>query len=59
MVEVQTRIHNMLKYAAVQKLENYNKVLEQTVLERTAELRESEARFRRLTELSSDGMGAG
>ena len=36
------------------KLENYNKVLEQTVLERTAELRISEARFRRLTELSSD-----
>ena len=36
------------------KLENANKVLEQTVLERTAELRASEARFRRLTELSSD-----
>jgi PAS domain S-box-containing protein len=36
------------------KLENYNKVLEQTVQERTAELRESEARFRRLTELASD-----
>jgi PAS domain S-box-containing protein len=36
------------------KLENYNQVLEQTVLERTAELCESEARFRRLTELSSD-----
>ena len=29
-------------------------MLEQTVEERTAELRESEARFRRLTELSSD-----
>jgi PAS domain S-box-containing protein len=29
-------------------------VLEQTVQERTAELRESEARFRRLTELASD-----
>jgi PAS domain S-box-containing protein len=36
------------------QLENYNKVLEQTVAERTAELRESEARFRRLTELASD-----
>jgi PAS domain S-box-containing protein len=36
------------------KLENYNKVLEQTVQERTAELRESEARFRALTELASD-----
>ena len=36
------------------RLENYNKVLEQTVQERTAELRESEARFRSLTELASD-----
>jgi PAS domain S-box-containing protein len=55
LVEVQTRIHNMLEVRLLYKqLENYNKVLEQTVLERTAELRESEARFRRLTELSSD-----
>jgi len=36
------------------KLENYNKVLEQTVQERTAELQESEARYRSLTELASD-----
>jgi PAS domain S-box-containing protein len=36
------------------KLENYNKELEQTVRERTAELRESEARYRSLTELASD-----
>ncbi|MEN6584892.1 MAG: PAS domain-containing protein [Sulfuricella sp.] len=36
------------------KLENSNKVLEQAVQDRTAELRASEARFRRLTELSSD-----
>ncbi len=36
------------------KLNDYNKVLEQTVQERTAELRESEARFRSLTELSAD-----
>jgi len=36
------------------RLEQYNQVLEQTVLERTAELRESETRFRRLTELASD-----
>ena len=36
------------------KLDNHNKVLEQTVLERTAELRASEARFQRFTELSSD-----
>jgi PAS domain S-box-containing protein len=36
------------------KLENYNKELERTVQERTAELRESEARYRSLTELASD-----
>jgi len=55
LIEVKTRIHNMLEVRLLyKKLENYNKVLEQTVLERTAELRESEARFRRLTELSSD-----
>lgn len=55
LIEVKTRIHNMLEVRLLYKqLENYNKVLEQTVLERTAELRDSEARFRRLTELSSD-----
>jgi PAS domain S-box-containing protein len=55
LVEVQTRIHNMLEVRLLyRKLGDYNKVLEQTVLERTAELRASEARFRRLTELSSD-----
>jgi len=55
LVEVQTRIHNMLEVRLLyRQLENHNKVLEQTVLERTAELRASEARFRRLTELSSD-----
>jgi PAS domain S-box-containing protein len=36
------------------KLEGYTKVLEQAVQERTAELRESEARYRSLTELASD-----
>jgi len=36
------------------QLENYTKVLEQKVHERTAELRESEARYRSLTELASD-----
>jgi hypothetical protein len=36
------------------KLEKNNRTLEQTVLERTAELRESEARYRSLTELASD-----
>jgi PAS domain S-box-containing protein len=55
LVEVQTRIHNMLEVRLLyQKLDNFNKVLEQTVLERTAELRESEARFKSFTELSSD-----
>jgi PAS domain S-box-containing protein len=55
LVEVKTRIHNMLEVRLLyKKLENYNKELEQTVLERTAELRESEARYRSLTELSSD-----
>ena len=36
------------------KLDSYNTILENTVRERTAELRASEARFRRLTELASD-----
>ena len=55
LVEVQTRIRNMLEVRLLyKKLEQHNKLLEQTVRERTAELRESEARFRRLTELSSD-----
>jgi PAS domain-containing protein len=55
LVEIQTCIHNMLEVRLLyKKLEHYNQELEQTVLDRTAELRESEARFRRLTELSSD-----
>ncbi|SCY33587.1 PAS domain S-box-containing protein [Nitrosospira sp. Nsp13] len=55
LIEVQTRIHNMLEVRLLyKKLENYNKQLEQTVAERTTELRTSEARFRRLTELASD-----
>jgi len=54
-VEVQTRIHNMLEVRLLyRKLDDYNRVLEQTVRERTAELRQSEARFQRFTELSSD-----
>ncbi len=54
-VEVQTRIRNMLEVRLLhKKIENDNQVLEQTVRERTAELRASEARFRSLTELSSD-----
>lgn len=55
LVEIKTRIHNMLEVRLLcKKLEQSNQVLEQTVLERTTELRESEARFRRLTELASD-----
>ena len=55
LVEVRTRIHNMLEVRLLyRKLEGYSKLLEQTVQERTAELRESEARYRSLTELASD-----
>jgi len=55
LIEVKTRIHNMLEVRLLyKKLENYNKELEETVQERTAELRESEARYRSLTELASD-----
>ena len=55
LIEVKTRIHNMLEVRLLyKKLEHYNEVLEQTVQERTAELRESEARYRSLTELASD-----
>jgi len=54
-VEMQTRIYNMLEVRLLyKKVMNHNQILEQTVLERTAELRESETRFRRFTELSSD-----
>jgi CheY-like chemotaxis protein len=54
-LELQTRIHNMLEVRLLhRKLDDYNRVLERTVLERTAELRRSEARFQRFTELSSD-----
>jgi len=39
LVEVKTRIHNMLEVRLLyKKIENYNKVLEQTVQERTGEL---------------------
>ena len=55
LVEVKTRIRNMLEVRLLYKrLENYSKELEQKVAERTAELRESEARYRSLTELASD-----
>lgn len=55
LIEVKTRIHNMLEVRLLYKrLADFNQVLEQTVLARTAELRESEARYRSLTELASD-----
>ncbi|MFA5941900.1 MAG: response regulator [Sinimarinibacterium sp.] len=55
LVELKARIHNLLEVRLLyQLIAQHNKLLEQTVLERTAELRESEERFRRLTELSSD-----
>ena len=55
LVEIKARIRNLLEvWLLYKKLENYNKSLEQTVREQTAELRESEARYRSLTELGSD-----
>ena len=55
LTEVQTRIHNMLEVRLLhRKLARQNLQLEEIIRERTAELRESEARFRSLTELSSD-----
>ena len=54
-LEIKTRIRNMLEVRLLYKrIENNNRLLEQTVLERTTELRESEARFRSLVELASD-----
>src|SRR5450830_80061 len=55
LVEVKTRIHNMLEVRLLyKKLEHHNLELEQIIEERTAELRESEARYRSLTELAAD-----
>lgn len=55
LIEVRTRIRNMLEVRLLyKKLEVYNQSLELLVEQRTAELRESEARFRSLTELASD-----
>lgn len=55
LIEVKTRIHNMLEVRLLYKsLEEFNKKLEQEVLDRTAELRESEARYRSLTKLACD-----
>jgi PAS domain S-box-containing protein len=55
LVEVKTRIHNMLEVRLLyRRLEQHNNELELAVQDRTAELRESEARYRSLTELASD-----
>ena len=55
LAEVKMRIYNMLEVRLLyKKLADFNRLLEQTVRERTAELRESEARYRSLTELASD-----
>lgn len=54
-IEVNTRIRNMLEVRLLyKKLESYNQRLEKTVQERTAELQDSEARYRSLIELASD-----
>ena len=55
LLEVKTRIHNMLEVRLLyKKLALHNQTLEQKVVERTAELANSEERYRRLTELASD-----
>lgn len=54
-VEVKVRIHHMLEVRLLhKKLEAHNRDLERMVQERTAELQESEARYRSLTELAVD-----
>ena len=55
LLEVKTRIHNMLEVRLLyRRLASHAEDLERAVRERTAELRESEARYRSLTELASD-----
>ena len=54
-LEVKIRIRHMLEVRLLYKmLDAHNKDLERIVLERTAELRDSEARFRNLTALAAD-----
>ncbi|MBC7436082.1 MAG: response regulator [Bdellovibrionales bacterium] len=55
LVEVRTRIHNMLELQVLyKKLEAHNQSLEQIVLDRTKALHDSEARFQQLAALASD-----
>jgi len=55
LLEIRTRIRNMLEVRLLyRRLEKHSRELESRVLERTAELRESEARYRSLTELAAD-----
>jgi len=55
LLEVKTRIYNMLEVRVLyRKIAAHNELLETAVRERTAELAESEARYRSLTELASD-----
>ena len=55
LLEVKTRIRNVLEVRLLYRiLERYNSELEEKVRERTADLRESNARFKSLTELASD-----
>lgn len=55
LTEIKVRIRNLLEvWLLYKQLDDYNKTLEQTVRQRTAELSESEARYRSLTELGSD-----
>lgn len=55
LLELKTRIHNLLLVRLLyQQLDRHNHDLEQQVLARTVELRDSEARYKALTELSTD-----
>ncbi len=55
LLEVKTRIHNMLEVRLLyRQLAAHATQLEAAVLQRTAELRASEERYRSLTELASD-----
>lgn len=55
LVELKARIRNLLELRLLQRrLERHHEILEIAVLARTAELRASEERFQRFTELSSD-----